>query len=685
MAATEYSLGHQEKRVFIGLVLGMFVAAISMTIVGPAMPRIVAELGGMEHYSWLATSSMLVTAVTTPIVGKLSDMYGRRPFYLAGLILFMVGSALAGLSMSFAFLIFARCVQGVGMGILMPLSQTIIGDIIPPRQRGKYQGYMGASMGVAQVAGPLAGGAMTDAFGWRVLFYASIPIGIVAFIAIARFLHLPHTPRQGRIDHWGITTLTLSMVSLLLAISFGGSTFAWGSWQILAMLIGGAILLGVFIYVETKVDEPVIPLGLFRNSIFTWSNVAGFVIAMMMFGIIIYVPVYAQGVMGASATESGLILMPMNIAMILVSIIIGLLITRTGRYKEFTLAGVLLMGVGAWLMSLLTYGDSPWQLSLAVLVFGVGLGACMQQYVLIVQNAVSRRDLGVATSSTQFVRVLGQTIGISLFGTLMNVGLVRGLPDYLPAGTDPASVNAGVVLDPAALAQLPPAVADAVRHALADSLGTVFLLAVPLAVVALVATLAIRALPLRDTVHTVEEMGQEALATMGQTSGDARQLRVPIGRYSSQTRTGERLMGLQLRLLSELADADHNPLLRRAVTDLGDGDFQRGLARLSTTALMLTTEDPEVAADAEQAAVVVAAKDEKKGGVLSEELRAELAVAAAEHCDEKVLAEIEPTVGQRYQALDITRLRHVSNDLTAALLVDLDRRRRAEQATGEAL
>lgn len=673
--ANGYVLGAQEKRVFIGLVLGMFVAAISMTIVGPAMPRIVAELGGMEHYSWLATSSMLVTAVTTPVVGKLSDMYGRRPFYLAGLVLFMVGSALAGLSMSFGFLIFARCVQGVGMGILMPLSQTIIGDIIPPRQRGKYQGYMGASMGVAQVAGPLAGGAITDAFGWRLLFYASIPVGIVAFVAIARFLHLPHVPSRGRIDYAGISTLTVSMVSLLLAISLGGSTFAWSSWQIIAMIVGGLVLLAVFVWVESRVEEPVIPLGLWRNSIFTWANVAGFVIAMLMFGVIIYVPVYAQGVMGASATESGLILMPMNVSMIVVSIIVGLLITRTGRYKEFTLGGVLLMGVGAWLISRLSFGDSTWLLSGAVLVFGVGLGACMQQYVLIVQNAVSRRDLGVATSATQFVRVIGQTIGISAFGTMMNVGLVRALPNYLPAGTNPASINAGVVLDPAALAQLPVAVADAVRHAMADSLGTIFLLCVPVAIIALVATLAIRAVPLRDTVHTVEEMGQEALASMGQTAGDSHQLRVPIGRYSSQTRTGERLMGLQLRLLAEQAASGNNPLLARAVTDLGDGDLQRGLARLSKTALMLTSEDPEVAADAEQSAVVLAGKDRKDGGVLSPDLRAELALAAAEVPEEKVLTEIEETVGQRYQAVDITRLRHVSNDLTAALLVDIDRRR----------
>ena len=521
-----YRLSPQSRRVFVGLMLGMLVASISQTIVGPAMPRIVAELGGMEHYSWVATAAMLVSAITVPVVGKLSDLYGRRGFYLAGLAVFMVGSVVSGFAGNFWVLVLGRAIQGLGMGTLMPLSQTIIGDIIPARQRGKYQGLMGAVFGVTSVAGPLAGGFITDHWGWRWLFFAAVPIGLVATVVIARFLHLPHERRVARIDYLGIATLTVSLVSLLLATSLGGTTYAWGSPTILGLYAVGAVALLAFVLVELRAEEPVIPLRLFRSSVFTASNVASFAVSMVMFGSIIYIPVYAQGVLGVDATNSGLILMPLMLGLIVMGIVSGLVVTRTGRYKAIMIAGVVVMAVGMWLLTRLTWTSSQTELTVAMVVLGLGLGMAMQQYTLVVQNAVDRADLGVATASTQFFRNVGSTVGIAVFGTVMTSGLAAAIASHLPAEAAarmPAgAADAGSVLDPAALAGLPAVVADAVRQGLADQLHAVFLIAMPLVLVVLVATIAIKALPLRETANidgpVVEEVGHDVLDAMAQSS-----------------------------------------------------------------------------------------------------------------------------------------------------------------------
>ncbi|HNQ06881.1 MAG TPA: MDR family MFS transporter, partial [Tetrasphaera sp.] len=530
----EFHLDAAGRRIFIGLMLGMFVASISQTIVGPAMPRIVAELGGMDHYSWVATAAMLVSAIVVPIVGKFSDLYGRRGFYLAGLAVFMIGSLVCGLAPNFWTLVAGRAIQGLGMGTVMPLAQTIIGDIIPPRHRGKYQGVMGAVFGVTSVAGPLAGGWITDNLGWRWLFWTSIPFGIAATSVVFRFLHLPHQRRDARVDVAGIATLTPGLVAVLLATSWGGTTYAWSSSVILGLYAAGALLLAAFVYAESRAAEPILPLRLFRNSIVALANIAAFGVAMVMFGAIIYIPVFAQGVVGVNATNSGLILLPLMLGLIVCGILAGQLITRTGRYKEIMLAGVALMAAGVWLLTRLTHTATSGELTTAMIVLGVGLGLCLQQYTLLVQNASARGDLGVATASTQFFRNVGSTVGIAIFGTVMTTGLQAAILDHLPASAaaKPAAsgqqIGVGSVLDPAAMSTLNPAVADAVRQGLAERLHDVFLLGLPILALVFVATALIKSVPLRSTNHApaAEEAGHEILdglasSTTGQDSSAA--------------------------------------------------------------------------------------------------------------------------------------------------------------------
>lgn len=671
-APQPYQLSPEHRRVFVGLLLGMFVASISQTIVGPAMPQIVAELGGMAHYSWVATAAMLVSAITVPVVGKLSDLYGRRGFYLAGIVVFMVGAVIAGLAPSFWVLVGGRAVQGLGMGILMPLSQTIVGDIIPARQRGKYQGLMGAVFGVTSVAGPLAGGLVTDHFGWRWLFFAALPVGVVALVIISRFLHLDFERRDARVDVPGIVTLSLGLTAVLLAVSWGGTTYPWVSGQILGLAGAGLALLVAFVFIELRSPEPVLPLALFRNSIFTWSNVASFGLSMAMFGAIIYIPIYAQGVLGVDATGSGLILMPLMLAMIVLGILSGMVITRTGRYKELMLVGVVLAGAGFLILSRMDADSTATTLTVAMLLLGMGLGMAQQQYTLLVQNAVGRRDLGVATAATQFFRNVGATIGIAVFGTIMTSGMAEAVLRHLPDGAaaEVPDIDVGAVLDPSALADLPEQVATAIRHGLADQLHAVFLVGLPIVGLVLAATLAIKVIPLRDTVHSPEDARREYLDTMALSAPVADEVVPGLARGDAGGRTRERLLGQQLELLCESAERPENVLLRRAVTELGDGDLARGLALLAATSRMLTTDDAVEAARAEAGAVAVARRAARDGGLLSAELRKDLAVVAARADRGEVLGGFEVTVDERHEAVDVGRLFQAAAELNFAVLAD---------------
>ena len=399
--------GRALRTVFAALMLGMFLAALDQTIVATALPTIVGDLGGLDHLSWVVTAYLLASTVSTPLYGKLGDMYGRKPVFLAAILIFLAGSMLAGLSQTMDQLIAFRALQGIGAGGLMVGAQAIIGDIVPPRERGRYMGLIGSVFGVASVAGPLLGGFLVDSLSWRWVFYVNMPIGAVAVVIVALRLHL-HTPQtRHRIDYLGAALLSGAVTALILVVTWGGNEYAWESRPILGLTLVGLALLAVFVWQENRALEPIIPLSLFRSRVFNVASAMGFTIGMAMFGAIVYIPVYLQLVYGASPTSSGLRMLPLMGGLLVAAIASGRAISAIGRYKVFPVVGTAVLVVGMLLLSRLGVGTAPWLASAYMLVVGVGIGLVMQVLVLVVQNDAAPKDMGVATSTATFFRSMG--------------------------------------------------------------------------------------------------------------------------------------------------------------------------------------------------------------------------------------------------------------------------------------
>ncbi|MHB1510424.1 MAG: MDR family MFS transporter [Acidimicrobiales bacterium] len=495
-------LSHRGVLLIIGaLMLGMFLAALDQTIVSTALPTIVADLNGASHLAWIVVAYLLAATVSTPLWGKLGDQYGRKVFFQAAIVMFVLGSVLSGLSHSMIELIGFRAFQGLGGGGLMVGAQAIVGDVVSPRDRGRYQGLFGAVFGIASIIGPLLGGVFVEQLSWRWIFYVNVPIGAVALVVVAMQVpgHLRRIPHV--IDYLGTCVLVLAATCLVLFTSLGGTSYPWGSPTIIALGVAGALLVGVFAIVERRAVEPVLPLHLFSNRTFSVSNVAGFVVGFAMFGAVTYLPVFFQIVRGESPTISGLQLLPLLVGMVLFSTGSGFVISKTGRYRVFPVVGTALIAVGLLLLSRMDIATSSTLAALYMFVLGVGLGCVMQVLVLIVQNAVPYSELGVATSGATFFRSIGGSFGTAIFGAIFSNVLVGELVKHvgnakLPSGVTSASIT------PAILDSLPRAVHHGIAVAYAQSIQTVFLVAAPIAVVAFIASWLIPHVELRRGVST---------------------------------------------------------------------------------------------------------------------------------------------------------------------------------------
>jgi EmrB/QacA subfamily drug resistance transporter len=492
-AAPTY-LSHRQILVILGgLMTGMFLAALDQSIVGTALPRITSDLNGLDKLSWVVTAYLLTSTAATPLWGKISDLYGRRLIFQTAIVTFLVGSLLCGFSRNIEELIGFRALQGIGGGGLMALAFATIGDVIPPRERGRYMGYMGAVFGTSSVAGPLLGGWLADGPGWEWIFWLNVPIGLVALVVTSYALKLPHTRREHVIDWFGAGVLVAAVSSLLLFVSWAGPDHGWSSGLALALLGAAVVLTAVFIAIELRAKEPIIPMELFRGSIFRTTNALSVVMGIAMFGAIIFVPLYLQIVMGMSPTRSGLGMLPMVAGIFSTSIPSGNWVTKTGRYKPLPIASTVVVFGALLLLSMLDAQSAYWQVGIGMYALGAGLGLTMQLLTVIVQNSVEVRHLGIATSTITFFRTLGGAFGAAIFGAVLNTRLTHHLAGIGTGGGAP-KVNTN---DSSAIRALPEPLQSKVIEAFASSLHDVFLAALPVVAVAFVISLFIKEIPLR--------------------------------------------------------------------------------------------------------------------------------------------------------------------------------------------
>jgi len=506
--ATYITTGLSRSRVILataGTMLALLLAALDQTIVGTAIPRIVAELNGLDRLAWVTTAYLVTSTTMTPIAGKLGDLFGRKPFLIAGMVGFVVVSALCGLSQNMTQLIVARGVQGLFGGVLFATVFTVIGDLFPPSQRARLQGVFGAVFGLSSIIGPTTGGFITDHFSWRWVFYVNVPVGVIALLVVLAGLPYVRSKASWRdIDFWGAATLAAGIVPLLIALSITRD-HAWTSPQVLGLLAFAALMLAAFVFVESRVAQPIVPLHLFKNPTFSVSMIVGFLTAFGMFGSILFTPLVFQGVLGLTATNSGALITPMMFGLLGASTITGFVMRRIKYYRFLGTLGVAIMILGMWLLSQITPSVPEWRVVIDLIIVGAGVGVTFPLYLTAVQVALPRQFLGVASSQIQFWRNLGGTVGSAILGAVLSNRLPGYINDriaalHLPPGaphTLPAA-GANTILDPTQLAQLPPAFVSVIRLALADTLHDIYLFAGAILIVALISTFFLREVPLTE-------------------------------------------------------------------------------------------------------------------------------------------------------------------------------------------
>jgi EmrB/QacA subfamily drug resistance transporter len=491
---------HEFMAAFGGLCVAMFIGALDQTIMATALPTIAGQLGGLTDLSWIVTVYVLAAAASTPLWGKVSDLYGRKGLISAAILIFVTFSALSGLAQSIGELIAFRAMQGIGAGGVMTLATATVGDLVPPRERGRYQGYIQITFLVASIAGPLLGGVFVDQLSWRWAFYVNVPIGLIALGVLTAYLRLPARRGRAEIDYLGAALLAGAIITILLIATWGGNQYAWSSPQILALIGAAVALLAGFLWRERSAAEPVLPLRLFRDPVFAVVSAALFIATISLFAAIVFLPLFLQLVTGASATASGLLMLPLLIASALSTILCGQLMARTGRYKLFPVVGLAAMGAGLLLFS--TLGASGSRLTAAgfMVVFGIGFGGVTQILMVAIQNAVAPREIGTATASANLFRALGGAVGVAVYGAVFAAGLRHWLPLELGDRAARGISATGIEATPGRIHALAPNVQQGVAHAVGNSLHDVFLVAAPIALAGFLIVMFLRERPLRGRV-----------------------------------------------------------------------------------------------------------------------------------------------------------------------------------------